>query len=692
MRPRTASRLAWALVVAMLLAAGAFGVLAGVPSEEIVFFIILPLFVLSMSTAGALVASRQPANAIGWIFLGVAGLWALSSLGTGYAEYVHARAMAVSRLVQAADWIGAWLFVPAIYVPVTFLLLLFPNGRLPSRRWRPAAAVSLAGVIGIAASSALAPGPMEEAIVLRSNPFAIGSEELWRGVENASWALAQVGVLLSVAALIARFRRSAGDERQQMKAIAAGGVVVVVLFVTAAVGWAVGGNDPTVTVVIQAVTMLALLVVPVAAGVAILKYRLYDIDIVIRKTLIYGALAAFITGVYVLIVVMIGALTTDALVPSIVATTIVAAAFQPVRERVTRLANRLVFGKRAAPYEVLARFSYRVGAAYATDDVLPRTARVIAEGTGAERAEVWIRVDGSLRRAASWPPDAGPGSDGDRERTVQVVHQGEDLGEIRIRTEPAHPLRSTDENLLRDLAAQTGSVLRNVGLTSELEARVQELLLRAEELRASRSRIVQAHDAERRRLERNIHDGAQQHLVALAVKLRLAGSVAANQPAKAEAMLRELRRQTDAALATLLDLASGIYPAVLEDQGIGPALERQAGTVGTAVRIEVEDLERLPIETEAAVYFVCLEAMQNAAKHARASRVNVRLAMDDGLLTFAVADDGVGFDAETARTGSGLQNMRDRLASFGGEVRVDSTPGRGTTVSGRVPIGQEATV
>jgi signal transduction histidine kinase len=692
MRSRTASRLAWALVVAILLAAGAFGVLAGVPSEEIVFFIILPLFVLSMSTVGALVASRQPANAIGWIFLGVAGLWALSSLGTGYAEYVHARAMAVSRLVQAADWIGAWLFVPAIYVPVTFLLLLFPNGRLPSRRWRPAAAVSLAGVIGIAASSALAPGPMEEAIVLRSNPFAMGSEELWRAVENASWALAQVGVLLSVAALIARFRRSAGDERQQMKAIAAGGVVVVVLFVTAAVGWAVGGSDPTVTVVTQAVTMLALLVVPVAAGVAILKYRLYDIDIVIRKTLIYGALAAFITGVYVLIVVMIGALTTDALVPSIVATTIVAAAFQPVRARVSRLADRLVFGKRAAPYEVLARFSDRVGAAYAVDDVMERAARVIAEGTGAERAEVWVRVAGTLQRATSWPRDDGDEPRAGREQIVPVVHQGEDLGEIRIRTSPAHPLRPTEEKLLRDLTAQTGSVLRNLGLTSELEARIQELSRRAEELRASRSRIVQAHDAERRRLERNIHDGAQQHLVALAVKLRLAGSVAAKDPKRAETMLRELHDQTDAALRTLLDLASGIYPAVLEERGIGPALERQAGTVGTVIGIEAEDVGRLPLETEAAVYFVCLEAMQNAAKYARASRIDVRLSRDDGLLTFAVSDDGVGFNTSDSVAGSGLQNMRDRLASFGGEVRIDSTPGRGTIVSGRVPIRQEVAV
>jgi signal transduction histidine kinase len=368
----------------------------------------------------------------------------------------------------------------------------------------------------------------------------------------------------------------------------------------------------------------------------------------------------------------------------LVATAVVAALFQPIRRRVTRLANRLVFGRRAEPYEVLARFSDRVGAAYAADDILPRTARVIAEATGAPQVEIWLETAGERRRAATWPSE-GMETRGEW-RAEDIRYQDEILGQIRVWTDPGQPLRPAEEKLLRDLASQTGLVVRNQALTSELQARVDELSVRARELQASRMRIVQAHDAERRRLERNIHDGAQQHLVALAVKLRLAGATAAKDPQRAADQLYELRDQTDLALTTLLDLATGIYPSVLEEQGIGAALAVQGRAVGVPVSIDNDGVDRLPIEIEAAVYFVCLEAMQNAAKYARAAGVRVHLARDDDSLSFRVEDDGVGFDSAEVRDGSGLQNMRDRLAAFGGDVAITSTPGAGTTVSGRLRV------
>jgi signal transduction histidine kinase len=199
-------------------------------------------------------------------------------------------------------------------------------------------------------------------------------------------------------------------------------------------------------------------------------------------------------------------------------------------------------------------------------------------------------------------------------------------------------------------------------------------------------RIVQAHDAERRRLERNIHDGAQQHLVALAVKLRLAGATAAKDPERAADQLTELRDQTDLALTTLLDLATGIYPSVLEERGIGAALAVQGRAAGVPVSVDSDGVDRLPLEIEAAVYFVCLEAMQNAAKYARGAGVRVHLVRDDDSLFFRVEDDGVGFDATDMQRGTGLQNMRDRLAAFGGDVAITSTPGAGTTVSGRLRV------
>jgi signal transduction histidine kinase len=273
--------------------------------------------------------------------------------------------------------------------------------------------------------------------------------------------------------------------------------------------------------------------------------------------------------------------------------------------------------------------------------------------------------------------------------TTAVRHEGTVLGEIRVHKAPSDPIAPTEEKLLADLAAQAGLVVRNVGLTVDLEAKVARLAEQADELQASRMRIVQAHDAERRRLERNIHDGAQQHLVALAVKLRLARSLAEKDPGKAADMLRTLADETGQARETLLDLASGIYPAVLEEQGVAEALRGQASPTGATLTVDADGIGRFPIETEAAVYFVCLEAMQNAAKYARAAHIDVRLGLVGSSLTFEVADDGIGFDASSAETGSGLPNMRDRLAAFGGDVEISSEPGRGTTVRGSLPLPEE---
>ena len=363
-----------------------------------------------------------------------------------------------------------------------------------------------------------------------------------------------------------RFRRSSGDERQQIRWLAYVGLVGLVVMV------ATFASEPfeAINNLLFFLFFVILAVgIPAAIGIAILKYRLYGFDLVVRRTLVFGALAAVITAIYLGVVVLIGTIATESLVPSLIATAIVAALFQPIRRRVVHLADRLVFGRRAEPYEVLARFSDRVGASYAADDVIPRTARVIAEGVGATHVEIWLQTGGEAHLAAAWPDEDVPSTDPD---VRPIASQERSLGEIRLWTAPGQPLRPAEEKLVTDLAAQTALVVRNLALTSELRARVDELSRRADELRDSRMRIVQAHDAERRRLERNIHDGAQQHLVALAVKLRLAGAMAAKEPEKAAGQLRDLGDQTDLALTTLLDLASGIYPAELEEQGIGPAL------------------------------------------------------------------------------------------------------------------------
>jgi signal transduction histidine kinase len=358
----------------------------------------------------------------------------------------------------------------------------------------------------------------------------------------------------------------------------------------------------------------------------------------------------------------------------------VAVAFQPARQRAGRLANRVVYGKRATPYQVLSQFAQRIGATYASQDVLPQMAQIVAAGTGAEHVVVWLRVADELRPGASSgaSPDMGalpvdgeampdlPGSD----MSVPVVHQGELLGTISIRMPKGEPLRPAGKQLVADVASQAGLVLSNAGLI--------------EDLRASRQRLVAAQDEERRRLERNLHDGAQQDLVALAIKVRLGG--AAEDLAQAREIFGELQADAAGALENLRDLARGIYPPLLADLGLAAALSAQASKSPLPVAVEADGIGRFPEQTEAAVYFCCLEALQNTAKYAHASGAQICLQAQNGTLRFTVSDDGAGYDVGHTPMGSGLRNMADRLAALGGRLEVRSAPSQGTTIVGYLPL------
>jgi signal transduction histidine kinase len=435
--------------------------------------------------------------------------------------------------------------------------------------------------------------------------------------------------------------------------------------------------------------------IPIALFVGILRYRLWNIDKVISRTLVYSVLAGFITAVYVGVVVGVGSLVGTqqegrSLWLSIVATGIIAVAFQPVKERVTRLANRLVYGKRATPYEVLSALSERMAETVATEDLLGRTARVIAEGTGARRVDVWLLFGNEARPSASWSDTAGPTPDpvlivddtfpvvDGVSASVAVRHQGDLLGAITVVKPANESLSPTEEKLLEDVGAQAGLLLRNVRLTAELVARL-------EELRASRQRLVAAQDEERRKIERNLHDGAQQQLVALKVQLGLAERLAdAGQPVVE--MIRQLKDDTGEALETLRDLARGIYPPLLAAEGLGSALAGQARKATFDVIIDADGIGRYPQEVETAVYFVCLEAFQNIGKYAGAEQVRVDLHEEGGTLVFKVVDDGCGFDVSCTARGSGTTNMTDRVEALDGSLVVLSSPGAGTTIAGRVPL------
>jgi signal transduction histidine kinase len=262
---------------------------------------------------------------------------------------------------------------------------------------------------------------------------------------------------------------------------------------------------------------------------------------------------------------------------------------------------------------------------------------------------------------------------------VAVEHQGELLGALSVVKRRGESLTPMEVKLIDDLAHQAGLVLKNVGLTGEL-------MRRLEELRFSRQRLVQAQDEERRRLERNLHDGAQQHLVALKVKLGLVKALTEKNPDQATAMLEQLQGDADEALETLRDLARGIYPPLLADRGLAVALESQARRAALPVDVDADGISRYSAEVEATVYFCALEALQNVQKYAAASRVSVRLREAAGELRFEVEDDGCGFDTAAPKNGSGLTNMADRLDAVGGRLDIASVPGRGSRLYGTVPV------
>ena len=626
---------------------------------------------------GGLIAARRPENPIGWIFL-VAGLsLSIASLTTRWSEYTRHRG--TLPFGHAMTWLATWAWTPGIMLLFTFLLLLFPDGHLPSRRWLPVAWLACLAIVGGTLPYAITALPLSDRLLANIGDSAPATAPTsFRIAYNLQVTAILIGFgvgLVCALSLILRIRRASGDEREQLKWFAfAAAILVVSLIVTSPML-----NAP------QIVATLAFPLLPIASAVAILKYRLYDIDVVISKTVVFTSLVVFATIVYLAVVVGIGALIgrTNNVVLTILATAIVAVAFQPLRGRARRLANRLVYGKRATPYEVLSEFSDRVGGSFATDDVLPRAAQLLGEGTGAIRAEVWVRVGDAVSLAAVWPDDAGASRTlalvrgelpplQDPTLSVPVRHRGELLGALAV-TKPANePLTPAERDLVTDLASQAGLVLRNVALIAEL--------------RASRARLVRAQDEERRRLERNLHDGAQQQLVALSVKVRLAQSFVGKEDERARGMLEEVQADSQSALEDLRDLARGIYPPLLADKGLGVALEAQARKSPVSVRIEPDGVDRYAPDIEATVYFCTLEALQNVAKYAQASRATVRLQAEEGTLLFEITDDGRGFDPASTGYGTGLQGMADRLDAIGGTLEVSSEPGRGTMVLGRIKI------
>lgn len=417
------------------------------------------------------------------------------------------------------------------------------------------------------------------------------------------------------------------------------------------------------------------LIVPIAIAIAILRYRLFDIDVIISRTLIWGALSAFVIGIYALVVGLVGEVldVRRNLGLSLVATGLVALLFQPLRERVQRVVNRFVYGDRDDPYAVVSRLGQRLEATLAPESVLPTIAETVAQALKLPYVAITLRQGEALTASAAYGAPHGD------LLTLPLTYQSEPVGELALAARgPSDAFSTADRRLLEDLARQIGIAAHAVRLT--------------EDLQQSRRRIVTAREEERRRLRRDLHDGVGPSLAGITLKLDAARNLLPRDPTAVDTLLAELKAQTQAAISDVRRVVYDLRPPALDELGLVPALrEHAARLAGDGLRIAVEapeHLPALPAAVEVAAYRITLEALTNVVRHAEARGCVVRLTLPDALV-IDVTDDGRGLPPDV-RAGVGLTAMRERAAELGGTCTVDSTPGHGTRIDVRLPLPREA--
>lgn len=678
---------------------------------------------LSIGLTGALILWHRPANRIGALMAVTGVLFGVTVLAGGVLGYASARSGVPGALRQVAlAW--AWLTTLLSTAWVLFLLW-FPDGRFLSGRWKRFTVVAAVAGLAVATLGYLvsSPGgrlpglfPVARAPASTGGPLAASTSLVY-----LSDVLLLVLPLVALAGLAQRFRRSGAIVRQQIKWVVAAAAAAVIGSVISASTQDSAGAAGAVG------ATLGILVSPlpeVAAAVAILRYRLWEIDLVISRALVYAVLWAMLS-----VVLLVPALAAGLLVggssalAAVGLALLVTVAFQPARARLERVVERVVYRNRPRGYAPLTRFGETLRGAIGVEELAPQLAEVVRSGLGASWAGVWVHVaaegGGALRSVAAAGIERGPSvllspavfsrlrsspsgaltGDAPSELAplwpgntvaamVPLVVGNELVGVLACGQRPGDPLGERDLELLGLIARESALALRNLRLEAQLRERLAQIEEQAEELRRSRQRLVGVQDEQRRRIERDLHDGVQQQLVALAARLRRA-SIAT--PADAHRLLERLAGEAEEAVFALQELARGIFPSVLADQGLTAALRTQAARLPIAIRVEADPKlagQRFERDLEAALYFVALEALANVQKHApdAAATVSLRGDIAGRGVVLEVHDDGPGFDPQATSPGTGLQNMRDRLAAAGGWLKIDSRPGAGTWLRAEASI------
>jgi signal transduction histidine kinase len=638
-------------------------------------------------------------------------------------------ALEVISVVLAVVWAivaatSARLGGPRQGVVVTCWLLAV--AQVAAAAWEPMAPVVLAAWFGYALTLPLGrPESTPRRVVLAAVAIVcIGWAALLvaedRPVDTMAYVLGAVALgVLGVVAVATRCRHVSAEQRRTLQWLVAAGVL--------AASWAV--ICATLHVVIDSPRPLlpwvaiSLVLIPVGHLASLLAPGGRAPAAALIESMGVFGVATLVAVAYLVFVAGINGRPAGhergVLIASLVAAIVVAVLAVPVRDRLTGWADRLIGGRARSTEEVVTTFGARMSRAVPMDEPLLQLVESLRGSVAGAGAEIWTGTQGVLNRAVSLPergPDrlhlderervvigqtrtGGPGwatvwlpallpDGGGDVRFVPIAHLGELLGLIVLRRRPEDaPFTEEDERPLVDVARQLGLALNNVRLDSALQASLAELAERNEELQASRLRIVTAADTSRRMIERNLHDGAQQHLVALAVKLNLAEQITSEGDSQTVAkLLAELRGDVQTTIGELRELAHGIYPPLLRERGLGEALRTVAVRSTLPCTVDVELPGRYAEEVETAAYFCCLEAIQNTGKYAGDdATLHVQVRSDVGGLCLELVDDGKGFDMTSTPAGHGFLNMQDRLGAIGGDVVVESAPGAGTTVRISIP-------